>query len=53
MEIKIINRENLDILWWNSFVEQSTNPLVFSLSYNLDVFYNKNWIILCILDNNV
>lgn len=51
MEIKTTHRKELDINWWNAFVEESANPLVFSLSYNLDVFYNKNWIIICVLDN--
>jgi hypothetical protein len=53
LEIKTIQRKELDTNGWNAFVEESANPLVFSLSYNLDVFYNINWVVITVIENEI
>jgi len=43
MEIKIIDRENIDIIKWNKCIDRANNGLVYSYSWFLDITARKSW----------
>lgn len=43
MEIKIINRENIDIIKWNQCIDNAKNGFVYAYSWFLDVTAKKKW----------